>query len=155
MTETTFRLLSFSSFILHVCFYTIFHIQSFLYYIKGMLRPIFCIDINTHSDRKWKIIWNLFKKAISSRSNLFCNTSATRMRHQCDTSATRTTRVRHGWEILILITKRVKTYFHTPDLAIWQMKPQKLNFVMAKVISKSYALDCSCKCSATFPHSYA
>ena len=28
-----------------------------LYYIvKGMLRPIFCIDINTHSDRKWKIL---------------------------------------------------------------------------------------------------
>ena len=22
--------------------------------VQGMLRPIFCIDINTHSDRKWK-----------------------------------------------------------------------------------------------------
>ena len=32
--------------------------------------------------------------------------------------------------------------------------PQKLNFVMAKAISKSYTLDCSCKCSCTFPHSY-
>ena len=32
--------------------------------------------------------------------------------------------------------------------------PQKLNFVMAKAISKGYTLDCSCKCSCTFPHSY-
>ena len=33
--------------------------------------------------------------------------------------------------------------------------PQKLNFVIAKAISKRYKLDCSCKCSCTFPHSYA
>ena len=33
--------------------------------------------------------------------------------------------------------------------------PQKLNFVIAKTISKSYTLDCSFKCSCTFPHSYA
>ena len=33
--------------------------------------------------------------------------------------------------------------------------PQKLNFVMAKAISKSYNLDCSCKCPCRFPHSYA
>ena len=32
---------------------------------------------------------------------------------------------------------------------------QKLNFFMAKAISKSYTLDCSCKCPCTFPHSYA
>ena len=32
---------------------------------------------------------------------------------------------------------------------------QKLNFVMAKVISKSYTLDCGCKCSCTFLYSYA
>ena len=30
--------------------------------------------------------------------------------------------------------------------------PQNLNFVMAKLISKNYALDCSCKCPWTFPH---
>ena len=32
-----------------------------------MLRPIFCIDLNTHSDRKWifhKIMKNIFKKTI-------------------------------------------------------------------------------------------
>ena len=33
--------------------------------------------------------------------------------------------------------------------------PQKLNFVMTKAVSKSYILDCSCKCPCTFPHSYA
>ena len=33
--------------------------------------------------------------------------------------------------------------------------PEKLNFVMAKTISKSYTLDCCCKCPCTFPHSYA
>ena len=33
--------------------------------------------------------------------------------------------------------------------------PQKLNFLMAKAISKSYTLDCSCKCHCTFLHSYA
>ena len=33
--------------------------------------------------------------------------------------------------------------------------PQKLNFLMAKAISKSCTLDCSCKCPCTFSHSYA
>ena len=29
---------------------------------------------------------------------------------------------------------------------------QNLNFTMTKAISKSYRLDCSCKCPCTFPH---
>ena len=33
--------------------------------------------------------------------------------------------------------------------------PQKLNFVMAKAVSKHYTLDYSCKCNCTFPQSYA
>ena len=33
--------------------------------------------------------------------------------------------------------------------------PQKVNFVMAKAIPKSYTLDCSCKFLYTFLHSYA
>ena len=33
--------------------------------------------------------------------------------------------------------------------------PQKLNPLIAKAISKSCTLDCSCKCPWTFPHSYA
>ena len=32
---------------------------------------------------------------------------------------------------------------------------QKLNFVIAKAISKHYTLDCGCKYPLTFPHSYA
>ena len=100
-------------------------------------------------------------------------TRATPVRHKCRTSATRTTRVRHEWKILILIVTRVKTYFHTPAFttmaserllrdeqvhskiyllemarshAKMRLKsaPQKLNFLMAKDISKSYTLDCSC-----------
>ena len=30
--------------------------------------------------------------------------------------------------------------------------PQKLKFVVAKAISKSYKVDCSCKYPGTFPH---
>ena len=33
--------------------------------------------------------------------------------------------------------------------------PEKLNFVMAKAISKSYRLDCSCKGFCMFLHGYA
>ena len=33
--------------------------------------------------------------------------------------------------------------------------PQKLNFLMAKAISKNYTLDCSCKYPCMFPHIYA
>ena len=33
--------------------------------------------------------------------------------------------------------------------------PQKLNFLMAKAISKRCTLDCSSKCPCTFPYSFA
>ena len=33
--------------------------------------------------------------------------------------------------------------------------PQKLNFLLAKAISKRCTLNCSWKCPCTFPHSYA
>ena len=96
-----------------------------------------------------------------------CNrsdTSAKRVlhkRHECDTSEKR----------LILITARVKTYFHIPMFTIWQLKDYKerdnfilsttfgntsfpcqntfekcttkMGFVMVKARSKSYKLDCS------------
>ena len=35
-----------------------------------------------------------------------------------------------------------------------KIAPQKLNFVMAKAVSKIYTLNCSCKWPFTFPHSY-
>ena len=37
----------------------------------------------------------------------------------------------------------------------FKCSPQKLNFVIAKAISKSYTLHCSYICRCTFPHSYA
>ena len=100
-----------------------------------------------------------------------------------DTSATRTPRVRHEWKILILKTTRVKTFshhyiyymaserlqgeeqFHSKNYLLEMSRfhakmrlkhaPQKLNFIMEKAISKSFTLNCSCKCPCTFPHSYA
>ena len=63
------------------------------------------------------------------------DTNATRVlqeRHECDTSATWTTRARQEWKSLILITTRVKTYFHTLILTIWQVKDYKErnNFIL-------------------------
>ena len=115
-----------------------------------------------------------------------CKTSAVRVlhkRHECNTSAKRTTRVWHKRKILILITTRVKIYFHTLIFTIWQVNdyeernnfiltttfgntsfhakmclkiaPQKLNFLMAKAMSESCLLDCSRKRSCMFQHSYA
>ena len=49
----------------------------------------------------------------------------TQVQHGCDTSASRTTRVRHEWKILILITARGKTHLHNPIVTIWQMKDYK------------------------------
>ena len=40
---------------------------------KGMFRPIFCIDINTHSDRKWKTMYNLLKKLFLQNVLVFIN----------------------------------------------------------------------------------
>ena len=37
----------------------------------------------------------------------------------------------------------------------WKSAPQKLNFVIAKAIPKSYTLECSCKYPCAFSHSYA
>ena len=53
-------------------------------------------------------------------------------RHVCDTNVTRTTRSRHESKILVLITTYMKTYFHTPMLAIWRMKDYKEgnNFIL-------------------------
>ena len=115
------------------------------------------------------------------------NTNARHEQHECDTSDTNATQVRSkcdtSQKIWILITTRVKTYFHIPIFTIWEVKdykernnlikvrplamphsqakirlksvPQKLDFAMVKAVSKSYTLDCSCKFLCTFPHSYA
>ena len=111
-----------------------------------------------------------------------CETSATRtirVRHECYTNDTSATRVRnfnfdndtsenifsHPY-ISYTANKRLqgeeqlhsKNYLLEMPLSHAKMHlksaPQNVNFVMAKAISKSYTLDCSCKCSCTFPHSY-
>ena len=93
------------------------------------------------------------------------------VRHKSDTSANGT----------ILTTVQLKAYFHTPIGYITNKKlqgveqfhsknyllempcshakmrlksePEKLNFIMAKALSNSYALNCKCPC--TFPNCYA
>ena len=86
-------------------------------------------------------------------SSLIYNTSARHERHECDTrdtSETRTARARqfHTKNYLLEMSR-----FHA-NIRL-KSAPQKLNFLMAKAISKSCTLDCSCKCPCTFPHSYA
>ena len=84
-------------------------------------------------------------------------TWATPKWHECDTSKTRATRVghewgtsatqvRHKWKILILITTRMRTYFHTPMFIIWQMKDykQKNNFILRTTFWKNLALIQKC-----------
>ena len=117
-----------------------------------------------------KDMWEIFHKTdLLQRSSLIYNTSARHKRHECDTSdtsATPTTWARHEWKNLILITALVKTYFHTliftyiylliiftkncllemPRFhAKMRLKSasQKLNFLIAKAMSKRCTLDCS------------
>ena len=69
-----------------------------------------------------------------------CSTSKTRktrVRHECYTNDTSATRVRHECDtsekLLILITARVKTYFHIHIFTIWQVKDykEKNNFILS------------------------
>ena len=111
------------------------------------------------------------------------NTSATRttrVRHEYYTNDTSATQVKNfdfdndmGKNIFLhsyiyyMASERLQgeEQFHTKnyllEMSFFHVKirlriaPQKLNFLMAKAISKSCPLDCSCKCSCTLPHSYA
>ena len=58
-------------------------------------------------------------------TNVTIATRATQARHTWGMSAAQTTRLRHKRKILVLITTGVKTYFHNPIVAIWQMKDYK------------------------------
>ena len=114
------------------------------------------------------------------RSSLFYSTSVRHQRHECDTKDTRATRVRnfdfdndtneniflHPYVSFIANERlqreehfRSKNYLLEMPCSHVKMHlksaPQKLNFVMTKAISKRYTLDCSCKSTCTFPHSYA
>ena len=103
-------------------------------------------------------------------------TWATRVRHERYTNDTSATRVKnfdfnndtgknifsHPY-IYYMASERLQgeEQFHTKNYLLEMSRfhaksaPQKLNFLMAKAISKSCTLDCSCKCPCTFPHSYA
>ena len=109
-----------------------------------------------------------------------CDTSATQVRHECDTNDTSATRVKnidfdndtskniisHPY-IYYMASERLQgeEQFHSKNYLLEMSRfhakmrlksaPQKLNFLMAKAISKSCTLDCSCKCPCTFSHSYA
>ena len=107
-------------------------------------------------------------------------TRTTRVQHECYQNDTGATRVKHfdfdndtGKSIFLhpyiyyMASKRLQgeEQFHSKnyilEMARFHVKiplniaPQKLNFLMAKAISKRCALDCSCKCPCTFPHCYA
>ena len=49
------------------------HHENVLIIIKGILRPIFCIDTNTHIDTKWKVMQNLLKKLFFQNVWVFIN----------------------------------------------------------------------------------
>ena len=75
-----------------------------------------------------------------------CNTSATRERHEQhkgDMSATRVLHERHECDTsekkLILITARVKAYYHIPIFTIWQMNDYKewKNFVLGNTFGNA------------------
>ena len=109
-----------------------------------------------------------------------CDTSATQVQHECDTNDTSATRVKnidfdndtskniisHPY-IYYMASERLQgeEQFHSKNYLLEMSRfhakmrlksaPQKLNFLMAKAISKRCTLDCSCKCPCTFPHSYA
>ena len=120
-----------------------------------------------HERREW-VCWERDKSAKQT----------TRVQHECYTNDTSVTRVKYS-DFYNDTSENI--IFH-PILAAWQVKdykerihsknylsemsrfhakiclnsgPQKLNFVMAKVMSKRYTLDCSCKCPYTFQHIYA
>ena len=107
-----------------------------------------------------------------------CSTSEIRvilMRHEWheyDTSATRTTRVWHEWKtfnfdnyiflhpyIYYMASERLQAeeLFHSMYY-LWKCLIPMQKYVWKvhhkKAISKSYTLNCSCKCPCTFPHSY-
>ena len=112
-----------------------------------------------------------------------CDTSATRTtrvrheRYKNDTSATRVKNfdfdnnpgknIFSHPDIYYMANERLQgeEQFHTKNYLLemslvhakirLKRAPKKLNFLMAKAISKRCTLDCSCKCPCTFSHSYA
>ena len=110
------------------------------------------------------------------RSSLIYKTSDRHERHECNTSATWVKNFHFDSDtgkniflhhyIYYMASERLQgeEQFHTKNYLLEMSRfhvkmpsksaPQKLNFLMAKVISKRCTLDCSCKCPCTFSHSY-
>ena len=112
-----------------------------------------------------------------------CNrdaTRTTRAQHECYTSNANGKQVKNvdfdndtsknifsQTYIYYMASKRLlgEEQFHSKDCLLemssfhpkmrLKSEPQKLNFLMAKAISKSCTLDCSCVHPCTFPHRYA
>ena len=94
-----------------------------------------------------RLSYQISIKVPNFRSSIIYNASARHERHKCktnvtrdcDTSATRTTRMRHEWANFILITTRVKTYFHIPIFTIWQVKDYKEwnNFILSTTLGNA------------------
>ena len=106
------------------------------------------------------------------------DTTTTRVRHESYTNDTSATRVKnfdfdndtsknifsHPY-IYYMASERLQgeEQFHSRNYLLemplshakmrLKSAPQKLTFLMAKTISKRCTLDCTCKCSCTFPHS--
>ena len=130
------------------------------------------------------ILFSLHKNHLVRRKNsveiMIPENQAYFTKRKADTSATRTARVLHerhycdasenfdfdndtSENIFSPLYQREK--FHSKNSLLEMPRfhakmrlksaPQKLNFVMAKAISKSYKPDCSCKCPCGFSHSYA
>ena len=99
----------------------------------------YCFRCNVNNVRLFLKTLNTKKQWFQSlsynTSAIQGGTSVTRAT-RCDTSATRTTQARHEWKILI--TTRLKTYFHTPIFTIWQMKDYKErhNFILGPAFCK-------------------
>ena len=119
-------------------------------------------------------------EARATRARHKCDTSATqtiRVRHECYMNGTSERRVKnfdngtnknifsHPYIYDMAIERlQGEKQFHSKNYLLEMPRfhakmglksaPQKLNFLMAKAISKSCTLHCSCKCSCTLPHSY-
>ena len=115
-------------------------------------------QINTFTKKEWDR-WKCFCAFNTVRfkkrwSSLIYNTSVRHERHECNTSDTSATRALHerqdcdmGEKNLILITTRVKTYFHIPIFTIWQEKDYKErnNFILSTTFGNA-----SFPCQNTF-----
>ena len=138
---------------------------------------IYCQTSARHERRECNTCATLVIRVRQERCK--CDTSATRMtrvphkRHECDTSEKFGFDIDTGKNIFshpyiyYMASERLQgeEEFYTKNYLLEMSRfhakmrlksaPQKLNFLMAKAISKSCTLDCSCKCLCTFLHSYA